>query len=123
MPQLTICSPSLQVEDTVNNNLFLHEAHIHALANKKDVAIVVVQPKSKAVDLKLYEPGWSTQRAFTRQEMHAALNSTPHPLLLYLDKNSKHFQAILPKAPPEKRSSRGHLASAGSSSSDAIDAM
>ena len=123
MPQLTICSPSLQVEDTVNNNLFLHEAHIHALANKKEVAIVVVQPKSDAVDLKLYEPGWSTQRAITRQEMYAALASTPRPLLFYLDKKCKHFQAILPKAPPEKRSSRGHLASVGSSTSDAIDAM
>ena len=38
MPQLTICSPSLQVADTVDKNLFLHEAHIHALANKKEAA-------------------------------------------------------------------------------------
>ena len=54
-----------QVRNIAENDLFLNEAYIHALANVKNIKIVIASPKPIGphwrIGFVLYEPGWTAQ--------------------------------------------------------------
>ena len=111
-----MCSPSLQVENTITKELFLHEAHIHALAHWRAQTVIVVQPSSDQVTLTEYQPGWKAPGNLTRQEMIKLHADKMHPpLLIHLDQPPTHFSALLPAHVATRPSKRKHLRSVGNS--------
>ena len=91
-----------QETKTLDDNLFLREAHIHALANEKEREILVIQPTPKArqpVLTVLYSPGWELQRVVTRRTVVEKMSSTDPPILIHLNMASTHFSgyAAAPK--------------------------
>ena len=105
MPQPSVCSPSLQVQNTITDELFLHEAHLHTLANLKKQMVIVAQPSADKVTLTRYQPGWNAQDTLTRQEMLELHADEMHaPLLIHLNKTGTHFSAILPYVAPAQAS-------------------
>ena len=121
-PQLPVCSPSLQVKNTITDELFLHEAHVHALANMKEQTIIVVQPGKKPqqpVTLTRYLPGWKQPDTVTRQQMLELMKLAP--LLIHLNQPPTHFSAILPIVARTRPSKRKFLQSVGSSTAGPVD--
>jgi hypothetical protein len=90
-------TPSLTLQEvsTLTKNMFMHESHIHALANLKDRPILIIQPDDSFVKTQLYKPGWSPQAAITRQQVKALLLGTRPPLLIHLNQDTTHFSAYV----------------------------
>ena len=91
-----------QETKTLDENLFLKEAHIHALANEKGREILVIQPTPKVTQTVLtvlYSPGWELQRVVTRRTVVEKMSSTDPPILIHLNMASTHFSgyAAAPK--------------------------
>ena len=86
---LSCCMP--QVRDTIDKNLNLHEAHIHALANLKDQSIIVVQPAAQGQFIRVthYKPGWKPAHDIVIREVMALRKEKP--VFLHLNKGNSHF--------------------------------
>ena len=83
----------LQLTKTLEENLFMKEAHIHTLANMNNTKILVVQQEDRRVSTILYSPGWAPQAALTRQAVRDLMNSDAPPIVINLNKAVTHFSA------------------------------
>ena len=83
----------LQLTKTLEENLFMKEAHIHTLANMNNTKILVVQEEDRRVSTTLYSPGWAPQAALTRQAVRDLMNSDAPPIVINLNKAVTHFSA------------------------------
>jgi hypothetical protein len=91
---LTNLSARLQLTETLEKDMFMHEAHIHTLANMNDTKVLVVQEEAVGrVRTTLYSPGWAPQVSVTRQAVKDLMQSDAPPIVLNLNKANTHFSA------------------------------
>ena len=90
-----------QVRDIAEGNLFLNEAYIHALANVKNIKIVIVSNKPFGPHTRfgfiLYKPGWAAQGEIA-VETAKSLLSEPGVHWYHLGHN--HFSWLQPAGVP-----------------------
>ena len=109
-----------QVADYISKNLFAGEAHLHALANLKQLTIITIQPSKEKVIVYAYEPGWKPQKACTRQQVRDIAKRVPAPIFMHLNAKSTHFSAYVSAALAKPRGSKRKQLGKGSSSAVAI---
>jgi len=81
-----------QVRDIAKGNLFLNEAYIHAVANVKNIKIVIVSEKPfgphKCLRFVLYKPGWAAQGEIAVETARSLLSE---PGVHWYHLNEGHF--------------------------------
>lgn len=109
----------LQLTETLEKDLFMHEAHIHTLANMNDTKILVVQEEVRQVRTTLYSPGWAPATLATRQAVRDLMKTPAPPIVLNLDMPPTHFSAYARDG--DGVSSKKGKGSAGRSTAMAIE--
>jgi hypothetical protein len=92
---------TLQAEEIMDDNMYLTEHHVHALANLHGRDILVFQDRKKKdalgskVDIVHYQPGFKPQMRIGRQTASQLMKSDAPPVPIHLNVSVTHFSGLV----------------------------
>jgi hypothetical protein len=95
------CVLTLQAEKIIEENKFLKEHHIHALATMHSRDILLFQDRKgkdslgSKVDMVHFQPGFKQQTRIMRQEAKQLMKKTPAPIPIHLNAAVSHFSGLV----------------------------